>query len=159
MFVYSVRASALRFFIVIVLTVCVVVFAVAFGALESEASYSAVSESIDFSGIRTNEDRLEFISRHIPEISGEPKEEVSFNIPESFDRILMGYNEIQKAQGLDLTRYKNKKVTRYTYELPRLGDYDAPVFVNLIVYRNTVIACDVSSADPDGFVKPLVVLP
>ena len=65
-------------------------------------------------------------------------------------------NEIQKLQGLDLTKYKNKKVTRYTYTANDYEGYDGEVNVNLIVYRNTVIGCDVSSVDPTGFVKPLI---
>lgn len=157
MFIYSVRASSIKLFAVIVLSLALLVGLIAAGGITG-AAVSASSDSISFSGIKTNEDRIRFIARFIPEISGDPKEEVEFSVPESFDRIMLSYNEIQKAQGLDITRYKNKKVTRYTYELASYGDYDAPVYVNLIVYRGTVIACDVSSADPTGFVKPLVSL-
>lgn len=154
MFVFSIRASSLRFFGVIALTLVLLVAIVLGGAMSAEA----VSGSVDFSGIKTNEDRLAFISQFIPEISGEAKETVEFSVPEDFDRILLSYNEIQKSQGLDITKYKNKKVTRYTYELDSYKDYKEPVFVNLIIYRGTVIACDVSSQDPTGFVKPLVEL-
>lgn len=157
MFIYSVRASSIKLFAVIVLSLALLVGLIAAGGITG-AAVSASSDSISFSGIKTNEDRIRFIARFIPEISGDPKEEVEFSVPESFDRIMLSYNEIQKAQGLDITRYKNKKVTRYTYELASYGDYDAPVYVNLIVYRGTVIACDVSSADPTGFVKPLISL-
>lgn len=157
MFIYSVRASSIKLFAVIVLSLALLVGLIAAGGITG-AAVSASSDSINFSGIKTNEDRIRFIARFIPEISGDPKEEVEFSFPESFDRIMLSYNEIQKAQGLDITRYKNKKVTRYTYELASYGDYDAPVYVNLIVYRGTVIACDVSSADPTGFVKPLISL-
>ena len=155
MFVCSVRASTLRFVLILVLSVAILGSVLIIGSTRS-ASYSASSGSIDFSGIKTNEERLEFISKFIPEISGEPKESVTFSVPESFDRIMLSYNEIQKQQGLDITKYKNKKVTRYTYELQKYEDYDGPVYVNLVIYRGTVIACDVSSADPTGFIKPLV---
>ena len=50
------------------------------------------------------------------------------------------------------------RVTRYTYQVNGYGDYDGEVNVNLVIYRNTVIACDVSSADSTGFVKPLIKL-
>jgi hypothetical protein len=86
------------------------------------------------------------------EVSGEAKESVSFTVPENFDTVIAGYNELQRSQGLDISKYKNKKVTRYTYEIGSFGDYDGAVFVNLIIYKNTVVACDVSSADPHGFV-------
>ena len=91
-------------------------------------------------------------------MAGEPSETKSFTVPDNFDKVLSGYNELQKSQGLDISRYKNKKVTRYTYEIDGYGDYKGKAFVNLIVYRNTVIACDVSSLEGDGFVEPLVKL-
>ena len=155
MFVYSIRASTIKFFIVIVLTLAILV---GIFAVSEFTEVSAASQAVNFSGIKTSEDRIEFISQFIPEISGEEVERVEFSIPENFDRVLRSYNEIQKAQGLDVTKYKNKKVVRYTYELPSYEDYNGPVYVNLIIHRNTVIACDVSSLDPDGFVKPLVKL-
>lgn len=157
MFIYSVRASTLRFFAVIILTIAALITIIAVGHSDAQA-FSAISESVDFSGIKTNEDRLEFISRFVPEVSGEPKESVTFSVPESFDRIMLSYNEIQKSQGLDITKYKNKKVTRYTYEVDKYGENGEPIFINLIVYRGTVIACDISSQDPTGFVRPLVTL-
>ena len=155
MFVCSVRASTLRFVLILVLSIALLAGVLIVGSTRS-ATYSASSGSINFSGIKTNEERLEFISKFIPEISGDPKESVSFSVPESFDRIMLSYNEIQKQQGLDISKYKNKKVTRYTYELEKYENYDGPVFVNLVIYRGTVIACDVSSQDPNGFIKPLV---
>ena len=154
MFIYSVRASTLRFFAVIILTVATLVGIVFFA--RSEASAQTAATEVDFSGIKTNEDRLAFISKFVTGVSGEPKESVSFTIPKSFDRILLSYNEIQKSQGLDITKYKNKKVTRYTYELENYENSGEAVFINLIVYKNKIIACDVSSANPEGFVKPLV---
>ena len=89
-------------------------------------------------------------------MAGEPKESVTFSVPEDFDKVIAGYNELQKSQGLDISKYKNKKVTRYTYEIDGYGDYKGPVNINLIVYRNTVVACDISSADPTGFIEPLM---
>ncbi len=154
MFIYSVRASTLRFFAVIILTVAALVGIILFG--RSEATAYTASTEVDFSGIKTNEDRLEFISKFVSGVSGEPSSTATFSVPEDFDRIMLSYNEIQKSQGLDITKYKNKKVTRYTYEIEKWGDEGVPVFINLIVYRNKIIACDVTSQDPSGFVKPLV---
>lgn len=156
MFIYSVRASTIRFFGVIVLMLSLLVGILVFG--NSNVSVSASSDSIKFGSIKTNEDRVGFITQFGISINEEPSETVEFSVPEDFDRIIAGYNEIQKMQGLDLSKYKNKKVTRYTYTVKNYPDYDGEVNVNLIVYRNTVIACDVSSASPDGFVKPLVEL-
>ena len=155
MFIYSIRASTLRIFAVIVIAIAALAIIVALGASDTSA-LSVSNESVDFDGMKTNSDRLKFISQFVNGVSGEPSESVTFSVPENFDRIMLSYNEIQKSQGLDITKYKNKKVTRYTYELDKWGEDEVPVFINLIVYRNKVIACDISSQDPTGFVKPLV---
>lgn len=155
MFIYSIRASTIRFFSVIILTLAVLFGIVLFGDSGS-LSVSASSEGINFSGMKSNDDRIAFISRFGYEVEEAPVETEEFSVPENFDRIISGYNELQKRQGLDITKYKNKKVTRYTYAVKNYENYDGEVYVNLIVWRNTVIACDVSSADPEGFLKPLV---
>ena len=138
MFIYSIRASTLRFFAVIILIVALAFGIVLFTRSEA-AAYTSVTE-VKFSGIKTNDDRLKFIAQFVDGVSGEPSETVSFSVPENFDRIMLAYNEIQKSQGLDITKYKNKKVTRYTYELEKWGDEGTPVFINLIVHRNKIIA-------------------
>ena len=159
MFIYSMRASSVKFFSVIVLTLAVLVGLVVFGKGGGEAVYAS-SADVDFSGIKTDEDRVRFISQFGIKVSEEPTETEEFRVPENFDRIIAGYNEIQKKQGLNIEKYKNKKVTRYTYEIE---DYEyegkkVEAVVNLVIYKNTVVACDVSSASPDGFVLPLITL-
>ena len=156
MFIYSFRASTLKFFGVIALTLAILITAVAVG--QSGALAVSADAKINFGGVETNKDRIAFIRQFGVEVSGEAKESVSFTVPENFDTVIAGYNELQRSQGLDISKYKNKKVTRYTYEIGSFGDYDGAVFVNLIIYKNTVVACDVSSADPHGFVEPLVKL-
>ena len=155
MFIYSVRASTIRFFSVIALTLVVLVGVLAFGG-DDQTSVFASSAKVDFSGIKTNEQRVAFISECGVKVKNQPVETVEFRVPENFDRVISGYNEIQKSQGLDLERYKNKKVTRYTYEADDYNGKEA--FVNIVVYKGTVIACDVSSTDPEGFIEPLVKL-
>ena len=81
-----------------------------------------------------------------------PAEETTVTIPEEFDKILKTYNEVQKQQGLDLSKYKGKSVTRYTYEITNYPDYNGKVYVNMIVYKNRVIGGDVCSADVNGFI-------
>lgn len=154
MFVLSVRASTLRYFAVI--AICLVLLVAILFVGNNESYLPTLAKEIKFSGIKTNEDRVSFIEQFGIEVSEIPCESVDFSMPENFDRIILGYNEIQKSQGLDVTKYKNKKVTRYTYKAENYDGYDGVVYVNLIVYRNTVVACDVSSAEKDGFVKPLV---
>ena len=84
------------------------------------------------------------------EVDPDSEESTAFRMPEDFDRVILGYNELQKKQGLDLSKYKNKRVTRYTYRVVGEDSY-----ANLFVYRGKIVACDISSASPDGYVLPL----
>ena len=155
MFVYSVRASTVKFFSVVILTLLIIVGVTVIGAGGGEGVVYASSGSVDFSGIKTNEDRVAFISGFGITVKPGSVDECEFRVPENFDRVIQGYNEIQKRQGLDLSKYKNKKVKRYTYEVEYNG---ADALVNLIIYKGCVIACDISSPSPDGFIEPLVKL-
>ena len=154
MFIFSVRASTVKVFAVLLLT-----FAVLLSLILSGNTVFASGEpvsSVDLSGIKTEDDRVAFIEQFGIRVKGAAKESETFVMPENFDRVIEGYNEIQHRQGLDLSKYKKKKVTRYTYEVDGYEGYDGDVFVNILVYRNKVIGCDVSSADPNGFVKGLI---
>ena len=156
MFVYSVRASAVKLFGVIALTLAVLAIIV-FGGNTVFASAASDGE-IDFSGIRAEEDRIAFLeSLGIKVKAAAPVEKSSFVMPENFDRVLLGYNEIQKSQGLDLSKYAKKRVTRYTYEVEGYEGHEGTVYANLIIYRSRIIGCDISSADPNGFVEPVVI--
>ena len=53
-----------------------------------------------------------------------------------------------------MSKYKNKKVTRYSYKVTNYGG-EGEVMANLFVYRGKIVACDISSLSPDGFVIPL----
>lgn len=156
MFICSVKASTIKFFSIIAICLIGLVLALAFGSGDSIAA-SAQGE-VRFDGIKDEEDRRAFITAQGYKLAEGCVEEVTFSVPKDFDRIISGYNEIQKAQGLDLEKYKGKKVTRYTYKVENYEGYDGTVYANVIVYRSKIIACDVSSSDPKGFVKPLVKL-
>ncbi len=156
MFIYSVRAGTLKLFGFIVLTLVLTVGVLLLGGDKAvEAAGSA--EGIDYSGVKTNEDRVKFIEQFGIKVADDPIEDESFAMPESFDRVILGYNELQKKQGLDLSKYSKKRVTRYTYKVENY-DYDGEVYANLFIWRGRVIGCDISSADPEGFVAPLTLV-
>ena len=86
------------------------------------------------------------------EVESEPIKEQQVTIPKEFDKVFAAYNEIQRKQGLDLASFKKKTVMRYTYTVTNYPDYEGEVYVNILVYKNTVIGGDVCSADVNGFV-------
>lgn len=156
MFIYSVRAGTLKLFGFIALALVLAFGVVLFGT-DGAAIAAGTDGTVDFSGVKTNEDRVKFIEQFGIKVADTPIEEAAFAIPESFDRVILGYNELQKKQGLDLSKYAKKRVTRYTYKVENY-DYDGEVYANLFIWRGRVVGCDISSADPEGFVAPLTLV-
>ncbi|MBQ8719465.1 MAG: DUF4830 domain-containing protein [Clostridia bacterium] len=159
MFIYSVRASSVRFFAILALTVTVLVVILGLGGRDAVFASSDGEAGYNYSGAEEKEGRVAFLSQFGIEVNSESEAEESFTMPEDFDRVMLGYNELQKLQGLDLSKYEKKKVTRFTYEVTNCSEADGVVFANLLVYRGRVIGCDYSTADPEGFVKPLTDFP
>ena len=154
MFIYSVRGTTVKLLGVIALALVLLFVFANVGGESVLASVSGVT--VNYGGINTNADRVAFIEERGIKVNPEAKIEESFAVPDSFDRIISGYNEIQKSQGLDLADYKGKRVTHYAYEAVDY-DYNGIVYVNIYIHKNRIIACDVSAMD-SSFVKPLVVV-
>lgn len=156
MFIYSLRASTLKFFAVICVALTTLITLIAFipeyNGENMGSILTAGEAEINFDKIKTNEDRLGFLRQFGWEAVAEPKACVEVKIPEEFDKVFAGYNEIQKRQGLDLSKYKNKSVMRYTYEITNYDGEDGVVYANILIYRNRVIGGDICSADVTGFI-------
>ena len=156
MFIYSVRASTLRFAAIV--AVGIAVFAALFIFIppyEEEASGLEVA-AVSYENIKTDEQRRAFLASLGYEVDTSPCESVSVKIPREFDKIYAGYNEMQKVLGFDLSKYKNKEVERHTYTLASYDGYEGTVYANLIVYRGKIVGGDICSADAGGFVHGLM---
>lgn len=149
MFVLSLKISRAKIIGVICLFI---VFAaiIAFGIDQKNEAQSVISTNVKGN---TNEDRLTFIKSKGWTVSSENPESVDIIIPSEFDNIYEKYNSIQKAQGYDLTKYKCKKVSRYTYVISNYPiKQDSPVNINIIVYDEVVIGGDICSTALGGFI-------
>ena len=159
MFVYSLKASTLKFFAVVCVAltalVMMITFIPSYDGGEFKYITTGTETEINYSKIKTNEDRIEFLKQFGWNVNERPVEEVEVKIPEKFDKVFTGYNEIQKRQGLDLSKYHGKNVMRYTYEVTNYDGYNGTVYANILVYRNKVIGGDVCSADVKGFMHGL----
>ena len=153
MFIYSIRASTVRFFGCIFICLAVLVLLLTLGSAQTVYA-SAGGREINYGGIKTNEDRVAFIEGFGIRVDAQPVREETFTMPDDFDRVIGGYNQIQKTQGLDLTKYTRKRVTHYAYKVTNY-DGEGTVYVNLLLYRNRIIGADISSLDEDGFVSSL----
>jgi hypothetical protein len=82
-----------------------------------------------------------------------------FQIPNEFDTLYKKYNQYQKDIGLDITAYKGKKVTRYTFKVLNYKNSesfkDQQVYADVIICEGKVIAGDLKTNQLNGFMVSL----
>lgn len=135
---------------VTVLCCCLAVAA----ALIVTVGREAVATSAEASGVRSNEDRVAYLSELGWQVAETPVMTEELLIPETFDESYDNYLALQAQQGFDLTKYTGKRVKRYTYEITNYSDGQQGVQAALLVYRNKVIGGQLQAAD-GSFVLPL----
>lgn len=150
MFVYSVKGSTLKFFGALTLALTALVLLVIF--VPSYGGDVPTGGDIRYSGIRTHEDRVAFLSQFGWKVEDTPDLSEKVTIPGEFDSVFMNYNDLQKEQGLDLSRYRRKEADHFRYVITNYPGAEGKVYVNLLIYRGKVIGGDISSAAAGGFV-------
>lgn len=156
MFVYSMRAGTVRFFGIVCISLVALITLIAFvPALQPAAAAGSEvteeSEHINYEKIRSNDDRITFLQQFGWQVEGEPVESTTVSVPREFDKVFAAYNEMQRAQGLDLSDYSGKTVERYTYTVTNYEGYAEGVQANLLIYRGRVIGGDICATQADGF--------
>ena len=162
MFIYSLKASTLKFIAVVVISIGLLITLVSIIPNGGESVYAASNSDrfekisknelkTNYKNIKTNDDRINFLKQFGWEVNPEPIEMVEVIIPKEFDAIYKKYNEVQKAQSLNLEKFRNKSVKRYTYEISEYPDYAGKVYANILIYNDRVIGGDICSAELDGF--------
>ena len=146
MFVYSVKSSKIKMAILILLVVLLVLAMLLVTRLhqpaEADSELNIKAENA--------EQRVAFLSQFGWSFDEDPVEVAEVIIPPEFDEVYEKYNEIQKAQGFDLTKYQGKRVKRWTYAIKNYPGYAADsgcIHANLLVYEGQVIGGDVCSVE------------
>ena len=154
MFVYSIRATTIKFFGVICVALAALITLIAFVPtyVASSAQTGTVGGEISYDKVKSVEDAQKFLSQFGWEVDAATAKTVQVTMPAEFDKVFVGYNELQKRQGLDLSKYRNREVTRYTFTVTNYKGYEGTVLANVLVCRNRVIGGDICSADVTGFV-------
>ena len=155
MFVYSMRASTVRFFGVVCVTLILLATLVLLvPELQPVAAAGEITEdtqSISYEGVENAADGVTFLAQFGWEVAPTPTEQTTVAIPTQFDKVFGAYNEMQRAQGLDLSTYGGRTVQRYTYRVTNYEGHEGTVLANLLVFRGRVIGGDICSADQAGF--------
>ena len=139
------RLKPITIFGIILVVTGVFVIALSFvsNKLPKEKSVSAVVSA------STDEERRAYLESFGWELGSEC-EEKALTVPEKWNNVYSDYNEIQKNQGFDLTDYKGKKVTLYTYEITNYEDESAGVVADMLVCDGQLIGGDVCNTSAEN---------
>ena len=119
------------------------------GAVQQTAVQSKVKSEKILGG--TEEERQKFIRSFGWEVAEEPLTVMEVKIPEEFDSVYEEYNNLQKTQGMDLTKYQEKQKKKYQYSVLNYPDRPEHVVCTLLVYDGRVVGGDISGVGENGF--------
>ncbi len=153
MFVVSLKRKELKYYAAAAI-ICL--FAVIGGIISVSNSASTPASKIGGVNMRAGnaEERIAFFSQFGWEISTDPLQVKEVVIPQEFDETYEEYNQLQKSQGLDLQKYKGKRVKAWSYEIlnyPGYENTDGVIHGNILVYDGVVVGGDICSVELDGF--------
>lgn len=130
--------------------------AVAFNFSQALTSRETSASTLpDPKGVKSNQDRIDYLAAYGWQVSEEPLATQELLIPSEMDESYDEYLELQRQQGFDLEKYAGKRVKRYTYEITNYPSGETGVQVNLLICKNTVIGGEVLSPQLDGFLHGL----
>lgn len=104
------------------------------------------------------EEQVRFLSSCGYTVSPEPVTTREVQIPKEFTEVYTRYNAMQKAQGFDLEKFRGKQATQYVFEVMDYAEDDdpEPVYATLLLYKNKLIAAELSRGGENGFLRPLM---
>jgi hypothetical protein len=144
MFVLTAKVSKTKIALIVTAVIAVVVIAVILHAAK-KGQNNEKQPAAD-----TNEGRILFLTGFGWEINTEPVQMQNVTVPKEDSEVFTRYNELQKSQGYDLTKYRGKQVTRYVYEILNYPNAKGPVYATLFVYQGKVIGGDVTNSEENG---------
>lgn len=151
MFVLSMKASKKKLLIFAGIIVMVVAGCfLLFGKGGDEAYAVSAMGKYNLSA-SDNAARLSFLSQFGWTVDEEPVEICEIILPSEFNETYQKYNEIQKEQGLDLSKHAGKTCKRWTYDVKNYPGREQGVRANLLVMDGKVIGGDISSVEMNGF--------
>ena len=96
-----------------------------------------------------NDERVAFLASFGWTVQADPVKMQQVRIPDTASEVFDRYNQLQKSQGFDLAQYAGKTVQQFVYEISNEAQ-EGPVYATVLVYKETIIGGDVSSAATGG---------
>ncbi|NLB29021.1 MAG: DUF4830 domain-containing protein [Clostridiales bacterium] len=150
MVVFSTKFNKKRAIVAVVVLAVVLVLIVLLAGRRDNSAQATLGAVV-----KDNAERVTFLKDLGWKIEEQAIEEQDVVIPKEFNEVYARYNEIQMAQGFDLSKYAGVEAKRYTYRILNYPGEDAAAVADIIIYRNEIIAGDVQSNRLDGFMAGL----
>jgi len=143
--------------VAIVLAIAVIVVAIVLLAGHRDRSTDGDGDRIAATPItvKSESDIADYLRSLGWDVSAAPIEVQQVVIPREFTEVYEEYNELQKAQGYDLSDYQGHEATRYTYEVLNYPGEEGRVVADIIVADEEIIAGDIQSVELGGFMIAL----
>ncbi|MCH5321640.1 MAG: DUF4830 domain-containing protein [Eubacterium sp.] len=114
------------------------------------SNHTAESQSVSaVISASTDEERRNYLATFGWETDAE-FEEKSLTIPQSWNQVYTDYNEVQVNQGFDLSDYKGKKVTLYTYTVNNYKDSKQGIVADMLVCDGILIGGDICNTSAEN---------
>ena len=101
--------------------------------------------------VKNEKGRVAYLKQYGWEVESPALSEDTVVIPRTFSEVFEDYNELQKAQGFDLSEYCGSEVKMFTYRVTNSEYQDDDVLAELYILGGSVIGGDVHSTALDGF--------
>ena len=102
-----------------------------------------------------NDARVAYLERHGWQVVSTPAESGQVKIPSESGEVFDRYNQLQRSQGFDLSRYAGKNVMRYVYAVTNYPDAKGEVYATLLMHKDQVIGADITDTAAGGQVRGL----
>ncbi len=149
MMIVSAKVSKRKFLTGLLIAAAVIALLVVLCDKADASGEGAPETQIADGKASTNEERLAFLRTFGWDVTDAPTETQEVRIPEEFNEVFTRYNQLQQAQGYDLTPYAGKVVKRYVYQInnhPNGADY----YATILIHKNQIIGGDITGTGAGG---------
>ena len=148
MMIYTAKLNKKLLFSVIAVVI-IVALAIIFGLPKGNESQTTMGST----KLKNESDVLDFIANLGYETADDTLVCKEVTIPGEFDETYEKYNNVQKSQGLDLSKYKGKRVKMWSYAISNYPGYENADCIrgNILVYDGIVVGGDISNIELEGF--------
>lgn len=150
MFICSMKVTKKKVYALLALFLAVIVFLSVIILLKPADASAATNITNQSVKAETDTERVAFLQSFGWQCDPKPVAMAEVIIPAEFDEIYQEYNVMQKAQGMDLSKYKGKRVKKWTYMVTNYPEYDQAVYANILVFEDKIVGGDITATNVEN---------